>query len=122
MKILQFSSPLFFLNKDLFKESVLKKCVGGQKFRGNRDYEYGDVRILIVDCSAMSFVDSAGVATMIEVGNRLAANSHRIPSTRVLVGSVVEGTQDTGHRSGARLLSSRCSIDVQQNQPPEKGA
>lgn len=67
MKILQFSSPLFFLNKDLFKESVLKKCSGGQKFRGNSKHEYGPVHIVIVDCSAMSFVDSAGVATIIEV-------------------------------------------------------
>jgi hypothetical protein len=67
VKILQFSSPLFFLNKDTFKESVLKKCIGGQKFRGNPSCEYGPVRIVIVDCSAMSFIDSAGVATIIEV-------------------------------------------------------
>lgn len=67
VKILQFSSPLFFLNKESFKESVLKKCTGGQKYRGNANFEYGPVRIVIIDCSAMSFVDSAGVATIIEV-------------------------------------------------------
>lgn len=67
VKILQFSSPLFFLNKDLFRESVLKKCMGGQKFRGNENLEYGVVQVVVVDCSAMSFIDSAGVATIIEV-------------------------------------------------------
>ena len=51
----------------MFRLSVLKKCIGGQKFRGNSNCEYGPVRIVIVDCSAMSFVDSAGVATIIEV-------------------------------------------------------
>jgi len=71
VKILQFSSPLFFLNKDMFKQSVLRKCIGGQKFRGNSDYEYGPVQIVILDCSAMSFVDSAGVAALIDVSKRL---------------------------------------------------
>lgn len=73
VKILQFSSPLFFLNKDMFKQSVLKKCLGGQKFRGNPDYAYGPVQIVILDCSAMSFIDSAGVNAIIDVSKELKA-------------------------------------------------
>lgn len=78
VKILQFSSPLFFLNKDMFKQNVLRKCLGGQKFRGNTDYEYGPVQIVILDCSAMSFIDSAGVAAIIDVSKELKAEGMEV--------------------------------------------
>lgn len=67
MKVLQFTSPLFFLNKDLFLETVYKKTLGGQKFRTGDQTDFGRVQSLILDCSAMSFVDSAGVEAIAEV-------------------------------------------------------
>jgi MFS superfamily sulfate permease-like transporter len=78
VKILQFSSPLFFLNRELFQESVYKKVLGGQKFRsGEEGNEFGNVTSIILDCSAMSFIDSAGVEAIIEVANDLQKR-HRI--------------------------------------------
>lgn len=65
MKILQFSSPLFFLNKELFQESVRKKTLG-QRVRGP-DAQERNVERIIIDCSAMSFIDSAGVEALAEV-------------------------------------------------------
>lgn len=76
VKILQFSSPLFFLNRELFQENVYKKVLGGQKFRSGDETEFGKVTSIILDCSAMSFIDSAGVEAIVEVSNDLHQKHH----------------------------------------------
>ncbi|KAI1296495.1 Sulfate transporter [Halotydeus destructor] len=65
--ILQFSSPLFFLNKELFQESVYKKAMGVGHSRDKKPA----TEHIIIDCSAMSFIDSAGVEALSEVSNEL---------------------------------------------------
>lgn len=68
VKIIQFTSPLFFMNKDMFQESVLKRTLKNQVFKGcSEGFDYGPVNTLILDCSAMSFIDTSGVEALGEV-------------------------------------------------------
>ncbi|RWS10166.1 solute carrier family 26 member 10-like protein [Dinothrombium tinctorium] len=69
IKILQFSSPLFFMNKDMFQESVCKKALKLQKFKGHP--WQGKVEAVVIDCSSMSFVDSSAVETLSQITNEL---------------------------------------------------
>lgn len=67
VKIIQFG-PLFFMNKDMFQESVLKRTLKNQVFKGcSEGFDYGPVNTLIIDCSAMSFIDTSGVEALGEV-------------------------------------------------------
>lgn len=68
VKIIQFTSPLFFMNKDMFQESILKRTLKNQVFKGCLEgFDYGPVNTLILDCSAMSFIDTSGVEALGEV-------------------------------------------------------
>ncbi|RWS26045.1 solute carrier family 26 member 10-like protein [Leptotrombidium deliense] len=69
IKVLQFSSPLFFMNKDMFQESVYKKTLRPQKFKGYPTV--ARVEALVLDCSSMSFVDTSGVEALTEISNEM---------------------------------------------------
>lgn len=69
IKIIQFTSPLFFMNKDMFQESVLKRTLKNQTFKGcSEGFDYGPVNTLVLDCSSMCFIDTNGVEAIAEVG------------------------------------------------------
>lgn len=72
VKIIQFTSPLFFMNKDMFQESVLKRTLKNQTFKGcSEGFDYGPVNTLVLDCSSMCFIDTNGVEAIAEVGFQL---------------------------------------------------
>ncbi|RWS19924.1 solute carrier family 26 member 10-like protein, partial [Leptotrombidium deliense] len=69
MKIYQYSSALFFLNRDHFKEDILRSTINMKPddvVEGN--FKTANfVHTVIVDCSPISYVDSSGVDTLCEV-------------------------------------------------------
>lgn len=60
--ILQFQSPLFFLNKDTFKEMIKKRMSESSN----------PLDTLILDCSGITFIDSTGVDVIVDLAKELS--------------------------------------------------
>lgn len=67
LRVLQVSSSLFFLNSEHFKDLVMDECTWLQSVAGMQQQEYVPIRSLVLDCTAVSFVDSSGIASLSEV-------------------------------------------------------
>ena len=67
VKIIQLSTPLLFLNNELFKEMITKQFMWLQPVMETSDCEYTSVETVILDFGPVSYVDTSGAATIIEV-------------------------------------------------------
>lgn len=104
---MQFSTPLFFLNKERFKEKILNECLWLQAVHGKSESDYVPIHTMIVDCSSISFVDTSGVTSIIEV---------RCPSARNKKCNVMHSVscqlaQELGRKNVTLILAS-CNPEV----------
>lgn len=75
-KIFRFSSALFFLNRDTFKESFFRQTLKTSynvilKEISKNQITRRPIKCIIIDCSSMSYIDSSGSETILEVINIL---------------------------------------------------
>ena len=64
IKVYQFCGPLHFSSKDFFKRDILKQCLPSS---GNGSNYNKNIEFVVIDCSMISYVDSAGLDALKQV-------------------------------------------------------
>ncbi|XP_015789272.1 solute carrier family 26 member 6 isoform X2 [Tetranychus urticae] len=103
IKIFRFSSALFFLNTETFRENLFKFCFDCTYFElmeaddATRKFILGKTKAVIIDCSTISYVDSPGVEMILEIFNGLRDIRVRcyLASCPAIVLSMLERTRFT---------------------------
>ncbi|RWS04327.1 solute carrier family 26 member 10-like protein [Dinothrombium tinctorium] len=69
VKIYQYSSALFFLNRDHFKNDILRQTINinADDIYEGKCTNQTPVHTVVIDCSPISYIDSSGVETLCEV-------------------------------------------------------
>ena len=95
-------APIFFLNKDHFREDVNRSSTWLQGTGASADPQYHAIRHLILDCSAVSFIDSAGANAIVEVRGPDAL----LPGARVSLSSLLQLTQELREKGVSVIIVS----------------